>query len=193
MPFITKKHIHRRTFLQGAGVTLALPLLESMIPASTALAQTVAGQPKQRFMGIFYPHGMAPGHWEPGTADGPLPEKLPYILESLKNVKDQTTPDSRRKPAGVKRKAQDVDRSLQQFGGHALVELRQGGVGCDDVPPAVDGEGGKRLVRLDRRVDRRADGVERGIVERPVGEAGREAGGDQPDISLAQRNVELLG
>jgi len=91
MPFITKKHIHRRTFLQGAGVTLALPLLESMIPASTALAQTVAGQPKQRFMGIFYPHGMAPGHWEPGTADGPLPEKLPYILESLKNVKDQTT------------------------------------------------------------------------------------------------------
>ena len=91
MPFITKKHIPRRTFLQGAGVTLALPLLESMIPASTALAQTVAGQPKQRFIGIFYPHGMAPGHWEPGTADGPLPEKLPYILESLKNVKDQTT------------------------------------------------------------------------------------------------------
>ena len=48
-------------------------------------------------------------------------------------------------------------------------------------------------MRLDRRVDRRADGVERGILERPVGEAGRKAGGDQPDIPLAQRNVELLG
>ena len=91
MSFLTKKHIHRRTFLQGAGITLALPLLESMIPASTLLAQTAAGQQKQRFVGIFYPHGMGPGYWEPGTADGPLPEKLPYILESLKNVKDQTT------------------------------------------------------------------------------------------------------
>jgi hypothetical protein len=91
MSFLTKKHIGRRTFLQASGVTLALPLLESMIPASTAFAQTVAGQPKQRFVGIFYPHGMAPGWWEPGTTDGPLPDKLPYILESLKNVKDQTT------------------------------------------------------------------------------------------------------
>src|SRR3954464_9217491 len=91
MSFITKRHIARRTFLQGAGVTLAVPLLESMIPASTVLAQTAAGQPKQRFMGIFYPHGMAPGHWEPGTVDGPLGDKLPYILESRKNVRDQTT------------------------------------------------------------------------------------------------------
>ena len=36
--FITKKHIPRRTFLRGAGVTLALPLLESMVPALTPLA-----------------------------------------------------------------------------------------------------------------------------------------------------------
>ena len=36
--FITKKHISRRTVLKGTGVTLALPLLEAMIPASTALA-----------------------------------------------------------------------------------------------------------------------------------------------------------
>ena len=34
--FITKKHIRRRTFLQGAGVTLALPLLDAMVPAGTA-------------------------------------------------------------------------------------------------------------------------------------------------------------
>ena len=88
--FNTKKHIPRRRFLQGAGITLALPLLESMIPASTLLAQTVAGQPIPRFMAMFYPHGMAPGHWEPGTADGVLGDKLPYILESLKNVKDRT-------------------------------------------------------------------------------------------------------
>ena len=40
--FITKKHIPRRTFLRGAGVTLALPLLESMVPALTPLRLTAA-------------------------------------------------------------------------------------------------------------------------------------------------------
>jgi hypothetical protein len=86
--FITKKHIRRRTFLQGAGATLALPLLDAMVPAGELLAQTAAN-PKTRFVGIFFPHGMAPGHWEP-AAEGALPEKLPYVLESLENVKDQT-------------------------------------------------------------------------------------------------------
>jgi hypothetical protein len=89
MSFITKKHIARRTFLQGAGVTLALPVLDAMMPASTALAQTVAAQAKPRFVGIFYPHGMAPGFWEPKGET--LSEKLPYILEPLERVKDQTT------------------------------------------------------------------------------------------------------
>src|SRR6059036_3395847 len=86
--FITKKHLSRRTFLQGAGVTLALPMLEAMVPAQTALAQTAAN-PKPRFVGIFYPHGNAPGYWEP-EKEGPLPEKLPYIMESLEKVEDQT-------------------------------------------------------------------------------------------------------
>ncbi|HLQ76221.1 MAG TPA: DUF1552 domain-containing protein [Terriglobia bacterium] len=85
--FITKKHMARRTFLKGAGVTLSLPLLSAMIPAQTALAQTAAS-PKPRFMGIFYPHGMAPGHWE--HPEGPLPEKLSDIMESLQPVRDQT-------------------------------------------------------------------------------------------------------
>jgi Protein of unknown function (DUF1552) len=86
--FLTKKHIPRRTFLRGAGVTVALPVLEAMVPAYTVLAQTAA-RPKSRFVGIFFPHGMAPGQWEP-AAEGVLPDKLPYILESLEKVKDQT-------------------------------------------------------------------------------------------------------
>ena len=86
--FLTKRHIPRRMFLQGAGVTLALPLLDAMVPVSTLLAQTAA-RPKSRFVGIFFPHGMAPGHWVPAT-EGVLPSKLPYILESLEKVKDQT-------------------------------------------------------------------------------------------------------
>jgi hypothetical protein len=89
--FITKKAIPRRTFLRGAGVTLALPLLDAMIPAGTLLAQTpAAATGKPRFVGVFYPHGMAPGYWEP-EKEGPLPEKLPFILEPLEKVKDQST------------------------------------------------------------------------------------------------------
>ena len=87
--YISKKHIPRRMFLRGAGVTLALPLLDAMVPASTLLAQTAAA-PKSRFVGMFYPHGMAPGYWVP-EKEGALPDKLPYILESLAKVKDQTT------------------------------------------------------------------------------------------------------
>ncbi len=86
MSSIFKKHIPRRTFLRSAGVTLALPLLDAMAPAG-ALAQTAA-PPKTRFVGMFMPHGMAPGLWEP-QAEGALPSRLPYILESLEPVKDQ--------------------------------------------------------------------------------------------------------
>ena len=60
--FISKKHIPRRTFLRGAGVTMALPLLDAMVPAATALAQTAA-TPKPRFFGGFVCHGGAPGYW----------------------------------------------------------------------------------------------------------------------------------
>src|SRR3954470_18890752 len=54
--FITKTHIPRRAVLKAAGVSLALPFLDAMVPAATALAQTAA-VPKMR-MGFFYmPHG----------------------------------------------------------------------------------------------------------------------------------------
>jgi uncharacterized protein DUF1552 len=62
--FIAKKHLHRRTFLRGAGVTLALPLLESMVPALTP-ARLTAATPVRRFVGIWHPHGASPGYWSP--------------------------------------------------------------------------------------------------------------------------------
>src|SRR5436190_1400799 len=64
--FITKRALPRRTFLRGVGVTLALPLLDSMIPAGTALAQTAAS-PKSRFCGIYVPHGATMDKWTPAT------------------------------------------------------------------------------------------------------------------------------
>jgi hypothetical protein len=62
--FLTKRYIPRRTFLRGAGVTLALPLLESMVPAFTPTRMTAAVAAR-RFVGIWHPHGAAPGYWSP--------------------------------------------------------------------------------------------------------------------------------
>jgi hypothetical protein len=68
--FITKKHIPRRAVLKAAGVSLALPFLDAMVPAGTALAQTAA-VPKLR-TGFFYiPHGAIMGN----TSHGPSLDK----------------------------------------------------------------------------------------------------------------------
>jgi len=64
--FITKKHLPRRTFLRGMGVTLALPLLDSMIPARTLLAQTAA-RPLTRLGFVYVPHGAIMAQWTPET------------------------------------------------------------------------------------------------------------------------------
>src|SRR5215475_12093435 len=86
--FITKKHIPRRTFLHGAGVTLALPLLESMYPALVPSAKAQAAGSIPRFVGIFNPHGWEPGHW--AMNEGAL-STLPFILEPLEPWKDSIT------------------------------------------------------------------------------------------------------
>ncbi len=83
--FLTKKAIHRRTFLKGAA--LALPLLDAMIPASTAWADTPA-KPVARLGFVFIPMGCDRAHWTP-PSEGTL--ELSPILSSLKPVKDQVT------------------------------------------------------------------------------------------------------
>jgi hypothetical protein len=64
--FITKRHLPRRTVLKGFGATLALPLLESMIPARTLLARTAAA-PSPRLGFIYVPHGAVMAQWTPTT------------------------------------------------------------------------------------------------------------------------------
>ncbi|MGV3592366.1 MAG: DUF1552 domain-containing protein [Gammaproteobacteria bacterium] len=64
--FITKKHLSRRHVLRGLGTAIALPFLDAMVPAATAIAQTAAA-PKPR-MGFFYlPHGAIMRDWTPDT------------------------------------------------------------------------------------------------------------------------------
>jgi Protein of unknown function (DUF1552) len=66
MSFIAKKHLPRRTFLRGVGVTVALPLLDSMIPAQTPLARTAAN-PRSRLSCIYVPHGATMYKWTPAA------------------------------------------------------------------------------------------------------------------------------
>src|SRR5438128_5271126 len=86
--FITKKHISRRTVLRGAGAALALPFLEAMVPAATALAQTAAN-PKPRFFGGFVCHGMAPGYWVPNKEGSGF--DFPFNFKPLEPYRDQVT------------------------------------------------------------------------------------------------------
>jgi hypothetical protein len=86
--FITKKHISRRRVLQGAGVAVALPFLDAMVPAATAIAATAAA-PKPRLGFFYFPHGAIMEKWTP-TANGRDFEMSP-ILEPLKPFRDKLT------------------------------------------------------------------------------------------------------
>ena len=86
--FITKKHIPRRSFLRGVGAAVALPLLDSMIPASTALAQTAAS-PKLRMGFIYFPHGAIMDQWTPKNAGQDF--QISPILQPLEAYKKQLT------------------------------------------------------------------------------------------------------
>jgi hypothetical protein len=86
--FIFKKHLSRRTFLHGAGVTVALPLLESMVPAATALAQTPAA-PKSRLGCIYIPHGATMDKWTPATAGTGF--QFSEILQPLEPFRDRVS------------------------------------------------------------------------------------------------------
>ncbi|MFM9032356.1 MAG: DUF1552 domain-containing protein [Opitutaceae bacterium] len=86
---ITKKALPRRTFLRGAGATLALPLLDAMIPAATAATRT-ALRPVRRLGYVFMPMGCDQSRWTPPGTDGRLGELSP-ILRSLEPVKEKLT------------------------------------------------------------------------------------------------------
>jgi hypothetical protein len=86
--FITKKHLPRRTFLKSAAASVSLPLLEAMIPASTALAQTAANTGPR--MGFFYfPHGAVMNSWTPDTVGSDF--ELKSILQPLEQHRDHLT------------------------------------------------------------------------------------------------------
>ena len=84
--FITRMHLPRRTVLRGLGATVALPLLDGMVPALTAQSRTAAA-PIKRF-GVFYvPNGMSMPYWYP-QKEGRL-DRLPPTLRALESFRDR--------------------------------------------------------------------------------------------------------
>ena len=83
---ITKRFLPRRTVLRGIGCTLALPLLDAMVPALSASARTAAN-PVRRLGVVYVPNGMAMQYWTP-KSEGTAFEVTP-ILQSLEPFRDQ--------------------------------------------------------------------------------------------------------
>jgi len=84
--FISKKHLARRTFLKAAGATLALPFLDSMVPALTAQTKTAANaNPRLGF--VYLPHGAIMDRWTPKTTGKDF--EFTPILQSLEPFRDK--------------------------------------------------------------------------------------------------------
>jgi hypothetical protein len=88
MNYVTKKHLPRRAFLRGVGAAVSLPLLDSMIPAHTALAATAAN-PKSRLCFIYVPHGAVMDKFTPAKLGAEF--ELPQILQPLEPFHDRLT------------------------------------------------------------------------------------------------------
>ena len=86
--YISKKAISRRTVLRGAGASIALPLLDAMIPAATALAATPAA-PNPRMGFIYFPHGAIIKSWVPEKTGTGFP--LSPILKPLEPYRSHLT------------------------------------------------------------------------------------------------------
>jgi hypothetical protein len=86
--FLTKKHLSRRTLLRGMGVAVSLPLLDAMVPAATALANTAAA-PKPRLGFFYFPHGAVMEKWTPKQVGADF-ELMP-ILQPLERHRRQLT------------------------------------------------------------------------------------------------------
>src|SRR2546423_15281494 len=84
--FITRMSLPRRTFLQGIGTVLALPLRDAMAPALTALARTEAS-PARRLGFVYVPNGGIQSQWVPSTTGAGF--ELSPTLGSLAPVRDK--------------------------------------------------------------------------------------------------------
>ena len=160
--FITKTSLSRRTVLRGLGATLALPLLDAMVPALTPTARTAAA-PTRRFGAVFVPMGERPSHWTPATTGAGF--EFSPILKPLETFRDsrQRRLEPRSAAAGHARRQHRHLADRQRAQAHrgrglprrhlARPDHRQADRPGHGVPVARDRHRG--LHRLRRRLRRR--------------------------------------
>src|SRR5690242_13612489 len=86
--FLFRKHLSRRAVLKGAGATIALPLLDAMIPAGTAFAQTLASS-TTRLGFVYFPHGALQDQWQPTKSGRDF--DFPFIIQPLEPFREYVT------------------------------------------------------------------------------------------------------
>jgi hypothetical protein len=147
--YITKKHLPRRTFLRGMGVTMALPLLESMVPARTLLAQTAAkGLPRLGF--VYIPHGAVMSKWTPASEGAgfeftpilkPLEAHRDYVnvVSGLGHKAADTTAVHSLSPttwlSGVRPKA---TQGVDAYAGVTADQIAAQAIGQDSILPSME-------------------------------------------------------
>ena len=147
--FITKKSLPRRTFIKGVGVTLALPLLDAMIPARTLWAQTPA-KPLSRLGFVYVPHGAIMDKWTPATEGAgfeftPILKPLePYaryinVVSGLGHRAADTTAVHSLSPttwlSGVRPKA---TQGVDAFAGVTADQVAAQAIGQDSILPSME-------------------------------------------------------
>jgi hypothetical protein len=144
--FVTKRSVSRRTVLKGVGATLALPFLDAMVPAATALAKTVA-QPALRFGAVFVPMGERPSHWTPaatgaGFEFSPILKPLEKFRESLVVVSNLDRPPGGTHAVSTSTwltgSAPKRTEAEDFYAGTSLDQLISGVIGKDTVFPSLE-------------------------------------------------------
>jgi hypothetical protein len=103
--FLRQSALPRRTFLRGAGTLVALPFLDAMVPAVTALSQSAA-RPRTRFGAVFVPNGAIMEQWTPAAVTPGF--ELPTILQPLEPMRNSLVVIS------------NLTRAATQGGDHAV-------------------------------------------------------------------------
>jgi Protein of unknown function (DUF1552) len=144
--FVTKRSVSRRTVLKGVGATLALPFLDAMVPAATALAKTAA-QPALRFGAVFVPMGERPSHWTPaatgaGFEFSPILKPLESFRESLVLVSNLDRPPGGTHAVSTSTwltgSAPKRTEAEDFYAGTSLDQLIAGVTGKDTVFPSLE-------------------------------------------------------
>jgi Protein of unknown function (DUF1552) len=144
--FISKRSLSRRTVLKGAGAALALPFLDAMVPAATALARTAA-QPSLRFGAVFVPMGERPSHWTPATTGAgfefsPILKPIERLRESLVVVSNLDRPPGGTHAVSTSTwltgSAPKRTEAEDFYAGISLDQVAAGLVGQDTVLPSIE-------------------------------------------------------